>query len=96
MAACCAVGWVLRLGALADLLSKPVLVGYLAGIAGIMAGSQLGRLVGVSEHNDEFFREVWQVATHLGEAQGATGWGWPNGCAAARSRRPSWSRPRSP
>jgi SulP family sulfate permease len=72
VAGCCALGWLLRLGALADLLSKPVLVGYLAGIAGIMAGSQLGRLVGVSEHSEEFFREVWQVLSHLGQAQGPT------------------------
>jgi MFS superfamily sulfate permease-like transporter len=35
--ACCLAGWVLRLGALADLLSRPVLVGYLAGIAFTMA-----------------------------------------------------------
>ncbi len=44
---CCLIGWVLRLGALADLLSRPVLVGYLAGIAFTMAASQLGKLLGI-------------------------------------------------
>lgn len=72
VAACCAVGWLLRLGELADLLSKPVLVGYLAGIAGIMAGSQLGKLLGISEDADEFFKEVWQVLSHLGDLHGPT------------------------
>jgi len=41
--AICVVGWAARLGFLADLLSKPVLVGYLAGIAVIMMTGQLGR-----------------------------------------------------
>jgi SulP family sulfate permease len=72
VAACCAVGWLLRLGELADLLSKPVLVGYLAGIAGIMAGSQLGKLLGIGEDADDFFTEVWQVLSHLGDLHGPT------------------------
>jgi SulP family sulfate permease len=72
VAACCAVGWLLRLGALADLLSKPVLVGYMAGIAGIMAASQLGKLLGIHETADEFFKEIWQVLSRLDEIQGPT------------------------
>ena len=39
--------WLLRLGFLADLLSRPVLVGYLAGVALIMIADQLGRVTGV-------------------------------------------------
>jgi len=72
VAGCCAAGWLLRLGALADMLSKPVLVGYMAGIAGIMVASQLGKLLGVSEGADEFFKELWQVATKLGDVHGPT------------------------
>lgn len=45
--AVCLVGGFLRLGVLADLLSRPVLVGYLAGIAVTMIVSQLGTLTGV-------------------------------------------------
>ncbi len=41
------VAWLVRLGFLADLLSRPVLVGYLAGVALIMIAGQLGRLTGV-------------------------------------------------
>ncbi|TCO20402.1 high affinity sulfate transporter 1 [Kribbella steppae] len=43
----CIVAWLARLGFLADLLSKPVLVGYMAGIAIIMITGQLGKLTGV-------------------------------------------------
>ncbi|MGV8908626.1 MAG: SulP family inorganic anion transporter [Propionicimonas sp.] len=43
----CLVGRLARLGFLANLLSRPVLVGYLAGIGILMVFSQLGRLTGV-------------------------------------------------
>jgi len=69
---CCLVGWVLRLGALADLLSRPVLVGYLAGIAAIMAASQLGKLVGVREEASSFLDEVREVFTHLDQVHAPT------------------------
>jgi sulfate permease, SulP family len=64
----CLLGWVLRLGALADLLSRPVLVGYLAGIAFTMAASQLGKLLGIEENVSSFVDEVRQVLGHLDEA----------------------------
>ncbi len=65
VAVCCAIGWVMRLGALADLLSRPVLVGYLAGIAFIMAASQLGKLLGIEEDASSFFGELRQVFGNL-------------------------------
>src|SRR5262245_60837167 len=40
----CLLCWALRLGFVADLLSKPILVGYLAGVAVIMIVGQLGKL----------------------------------------------------
>ena len=42
----CLAGRVVGLGSLADLLSKPVLVGYMAGIAALMVASQLTNLTG--------------------------------------------------
>ncbi len=56
MAAMCAlvvgvlalVAGLLRLGFIAQLLSRPVLSGYLAGVAVIMIAGQLGKLLGVS------------------------------------------------
>lgn len=44
----CLTAGVLKLGFLANLLSEPVLVGYLAGIAVVMITSQLGRVTGSS------------------------------------------------
>ena len=43
----CLVAWMARLGFLADLLSTPVLVGYMAGVAVLMIVSQLGKLTGL-------------------------------------------------
>lgn len=46
VAAYCGVAWVLRLGFVADLLSRPVLVGYLTGVALTMIVGQLGTVTG--------------------------------------------------
>jgi sulfate permease, SulP family len=43
----CVLGWVARLGFLANLLSRPVLIGYMVGIAILMIVSQLGKVTGV-------------------------------------------------
>jgi sulfate permease, SulP family len=42
--AICLLGWIGRLGFLANLLSGPVLIGYMNGIAVLMIVSQLGDL----------------------------------------------------
>ena len=63
----CVVGWVGRLGFLGDLLSRPVLVGYMAGIAAIMVVSQLGKLTGIEVHAESFGGEVAYVVKHLDE-----------------------------
>ena len=47
MGAYCFVAWGLRLGFVADLLSRPVLVGYMAGVAVTMVVGQLGTITGV-------------------------------------------------
>ncbi len=48
----CLLGRLLRLSVVADLLSRPVLVGYLSGIAVLMIVSQLGNVTGVPVHGD--------------------------------------------
>jgi SulP family sulfate permease len=68
----CVLGWIGRLGFLADLLSKPVLVGYMTGIAVIMVASQLGKLTGIPVDEDSFVGLVGYVATHLDEVHGPT------------------------
>lgn len=68
----CVLGWLGRLAALAELLSRPVLVGYMAGIATIMVVSQLGKLTGMTIDADGFGPELAYVAGHLGEVNVAT------------------------
>jgi high affinity sulfate transporter 1 len=64
--------WLLRLGFVADLLSRPVLVGYLAGVAVIMIADQLRRVTGVPVTGQTFAAQVASFARGLGQMQPAT------------------------
>ena len=66
------VGYVARLGFLADLLSKPVLVGYLAGVAVIMIAGQLGKFAGMEIDEDDPLKAIRYFLTHLGDVHAAT------------------------
>jgi sulfate permease, SulP family len=61
----CLVGWLARLGFLADLLSHPVLVGYMAGIAIFMIVSQLEKLTGVPVEGESLLAEVGSFLSGL-------------------------------
>lgn len=61
-----------KLGDVADLLSKPVLVGYAAGAALLLVGTQLPHLFGVTGSRDAFFLRVIDVAAALPRANVAT------------------------
>ena len=71
VAVVCLLGRVARLGFLADLLSRPVLVGYMAGIAVLMVVSQLGKLTGMRVEGDTPLEESTYVLTHLDAVQTA-------------------------
>jgi len=64
-----AVAWLVRLGFLADLLSRPVLVGYLAGVGLIMMASQLGRFTGARVTGDTFIGELSSFARDVSQVQ---------------------------
>ncbi|MFJ9351203.1 SulP family inorganic anion transporter [Streptomyces sp. NPDC101237] len=68
----CLVARVVRLGFLADLLSRPVLIGYMAGVAMIMTVDQLPKLTGVRTAGSRFFPQLLSFVTHLSEVQWAT------------------------
>ncbi|WP_330475747.1 SulP family inorganic anion transporter [Terrabacter sp. C0L_2] len=70
----CVVGFVTRLGFLSDLLSKPVLVGYMAGIAALMIVSQIGKVTGLKVVGDSFLQELRYAVTHLGDVHLPTLW----------------------
>lgn len=68
----CVLAWAARLGFVADLLSRPVLIGYLAGVALIMIVDQLTELTGVRTTGSDFFAQLWSFVTHVGDAHTAT------------------------
>ncbi len=63
---------VLRLGFVADFFGKPVLLGYINGVALIVIASQLGKLLGITVDVDEFFPIVREVISELDDANGPT------------------------
>lgn len=63
---------VLRLGFVADLLSKPVLVGYISGVGLTLLTSQLRPFTGVPIEADNPFERVGQFVTRLGQIDGTS------------------------
>ena len=68
----CLGAWTLRLGFLADYLSQPVLVGYLTGVALIIAVNQLAKLIGASTSGDTLLDQVVGLWDSRGEADVAS------------------------
>ena len=61
----CLVAFATRLGFVADLLSKPILIGYLAGVAVTMMVGQAGKLTGVPVTGDSIPSELASFVGHL-------------------------------
>jgi SulP family sulfate permease len=62
----------LQAGAVADFLSKPVLLGYLTGAALILVSTQLGKLFGIQTKEHDFFPVVAEVVRRIDESHGLT------------------------
>ena len=62
----------LRVGFVAQLLSRPVLIGYLAGVAVIMVAGQLGKLLGVSVTGTEPIAQIVSATRQLESTNAAT------------------------
>ena len=58
-----------RLGFLADLISKPVRLGYLAGIAATVIVGQVPKLLGYSVGSENFVHELQGLVSGLGETR---------------------------
>lgn len=67
----CVVGAVLRLGYLASLLSKPVLVGYITGVGLTLLSSQIAGFTGLRIRADSFLQRIRELAGNL---SGVNGW----------------------
>lgn len=61
----CVLGWLVGLGFLADLLSRPVLIGYMAGVAVLMVASQVESLTGIPVDGDSLPAQLWSAAGRL-------------------------------
>ncbi len=62
----------LRLGFVADLLSRPVLVGYLTGVALLMIAGQLGRISGLAVTGETFLGQLTSAARQVTAVRPAT------------------------
>lgn len=65
------LAWATRLGFIADLLSRPVLVGYMNGVAVTMIVSQLPNLTGISSERRDMPALAVDIALRLGDLQPA-------------------------
>jgi sulfate permease, SulP family len=68
----CVIGYIARLGFLANLLSKPILIGYMAGVALIMITSQLGKISGIPIQGNTVFEEMSHFIDQSHQSNGMT------------------------
>lgn len=68
----CLIFWIIRLGFVADLLSRPVLIGYMSGIALIMVAGQLERFTGVPTDGESFLTEFGSFVRNIGSIKPST------------------------
>ena len=61
-----------KLGFIADFMSKPVLDGFIVGLAMTIAAGQLADIFGIEESGDNFFQDIGVVLVNLDEAVLAT------------------------
>jgi len=66
------VASVMRLGFVADLLSRPALIGYLAGLGITLFVSQIGKLTGVALPSDDVVGRIGDFLTNLDTIHGAS------------------------
>ena len=60
------VAGLFRLGFITNFMAEPALTGFLFGMALIIVVRQLGKIVGVSTGDGDFFARLWHVLAHAG------------------------------
>jgi SulP family sulfate permease len=63
-----------RLGAISDFLSRPILVGYIHGIALMLIASQLPGVLRIRSAQNDFVPQVVEIASKLGDVHWPTFW----------------------
>jgi SulP family sulfate permease len=61
-----------RLGFLANYISEPVLKGFIIGLALTIIAGQLPKLFGVEKGSGDFFEQIWDLITKIGDTSGLT------------------------
>lgn len=61
-----------RLGFLANFISEPVLKGFIVGLALTIIIGQVPKLLGIEKGSGDFFEQLWDVITRLGDSQWQT------------------------
>jgi sulfate permease, SulP family len=72
VAACFLVARLLRLGWLADYLSRPVLVGYIHGVAVVLIIGQLGKLAGIDVDAGDPLPQLVELGREIGDLSATT------------------------
>jgi MFS superfamily sulfate permease-like transporter len=68
----CLIAYLARLGFLADLLSRPILIGYMTGVALIMIVGQLGRVSGIGIESNSMPGQMLEFLGHLRQVHAPT------------------------
>jgi high affinity sulfate transporter 1 len=63
------VARILRLGFLADFLSRTVLIGFLTGVGIQVAGGEINEMLGIEKSGHGFLRQLFHTLQHLGDTQ---------------------------
>ncbi|MFP2898254.1 SulP family inorganic anion transporter [Corallococcus sp. 4LFB] len=90
------LGGLFRAGALADFLSRPILIGYVNGAALIIIGSQLARMFGLERKSNAFAGQLHEVAANVSRTHVPTlllGLGIAAALVAMRRYLPRWPAP---
>jgi SulP family sulfate permease len=72
VAACFLIARLLRLGWLADYLSRPVLVGYIHGVAVVLIVGQLGKLTGIDVDAGDPIPQLVELGREIGDVSATT------------------------
>jgi len=62
----------LRLGFLATFISAPVMKGFIIGLSLTIIVGQISKLFGIPKGEGDFFQQLWDFLTHLGQTSGLT------------------------
>ena len=61
------VAGIARLGFVSEFMAKPVLTGFIIGLALVIAAGQADKLFGIEAEGDDFFAVIWDIIVNLGD-----------------------------